>query len=56
MGAVSVTSRENLLKALPPKPMSDGLIKRFFDNDDPAIPVTCKETIFINLGTLVDYA
>lgn len=41
-GAVPELSREHLLEALPPKPMSDGLVKRFFDNDDPAIPVTCK--------------
>ena len=35
-------SREALLDGLPPKAMSDGLVSRFFDNDDPAIPVSCK--------------
>ena len=41
-GAGQDMSREALVQALPSKPMSDGLVNRFFENDDPAIPVTCE--------------
>lgn len=35
-------SQEALLEGLPSRPMSDGLVTRFFENDDPSIPVTCE--------------
>ena len=50
-------TREALLQALPPKPMSDGLIARFFDNDDPAIPVMCRYSsngVHISADLVVD--